>query len=83
MLTVSASRRGFSLSVSNRYFSITNLRRVLYVVCFLLGNSPAYKDGTECSETSAYKIQTPGNYPEKKTQHNRYFYKFHTAVRDQ
>jgi hypothetical protein len=22
---------------------------------------------TECSETSAYKIQTPGNYPEKKT----------------
>ena len=26
----------------------------------------AYEDGTECSETSAYKIQTPGNYPEKK-----------------
>jgi hypothetical protein len=24
---------------------------------------PAYEDGTECSETSAYKIQTPGNYP--------------------
>jgi len=24
----------------------------------------AYEDGTECSETSAYKIQTPGNYPE-------------------
>jgi hypothetical protein len=21
----------------------------------------------ECSETSAYKIQTPGNYPEKNT----------------
>jgi len=21
---------------------------------------PAYEDGTECSETSAYKIQTPG-----------------------
>jgi len=21
---------------------------------------------TDCSETSAYKIQTPGNYPEKK-----------------
>jgi hypothetical protein len=28
---------------------------------------PAYEDGTECSETSAYKIQTPGNYPEEKT----------------
>jgi len=25
---------------------------------------PAYEDGSECSETSAYKIQTPGNYPE-------------------
>jgi len=30
---------------------------------------PAYKDGTECSETSVYKIQTPGNYPEESTQH--------------
>jgi len=27
--------------------------------------SSAYKDGTECSETSAYEIQTPGNYPEE------------------
>ena len=26
---------------------------------------PDYEDGTECSETSAYKIQTPGNYPEE------------------
>jgi hypothetical protein len=25
----------------------------------------AYEDGTECSETSAYKIHTPGNYPEE------------------
>ena len=24
---------------------------------------PACEDGTECSETPAYKIQTPGNYP--------------------
>ena len=30
----------------------------------------AYEDGTECSETSAYKIQTPGNYPEESTQHS-------------
>jgi len=30
------------------------------VIIYLL----AYEDGTECSETSAYKIQTPGNYPE-------------------
>jgi hypothetical protein len=68
---------------------ISNFRRVLNVVCFLLGNSPAsefymptfrntltvqfsqadryeeylsaYEDGTECSETSAYKIQTLEN----------------------
>jgi hypothetical protein len=30
---------------------------------------PAYEDGTECSETSADKIQTPGNYPEENIQH--------------
>jgi hypothetical protein len=30
----------------------------------------AYKDGTECSETLAYKIQTPGNYLEEGTQHS-------------
>jgi hypothetical protein len=24
---------------------------------------------TECSKTSAYKIQIPGNYPEENTQH--------------
>ena len=29
---------------------------------------PAYEDGTQCSETSAYKIQTPGNYPEESIQ---------------
>jgi len=29
----------------------------------------AYDDGTVCSETSAYKIQTPGNYPEENIQH--------------
>jgi hypothetical protein len=27
-----------------------------------------YEDETECSETSAYKIQTPGIYPEESTQ---------------
>jgi len=25
---------------------------------------------TECSETSAYKIQMPGNYPEESKQHS-------------
>jgi len=31
---------------------------------------PIYEDGTECSETSAYKIQTPGNYPQKSIKHS-------------
>jgi hypothetical protein len=26
----------------------------------------------ECSETSAYKIQTPGNYPEENIQHKKH-----------
>jgi hypothetical protein len=25
---------------------------------------------TECSETSAYKVQMPGNYPEESIQHS-------------
>jgi hypothetical protein len=80
-------------------FLISNFRRALNVVCFLLGNSPASevymptfrnilsvpssqagvecfytrlpvcKDGTECSETSAYKFQTPGNYPKESIQY--------------
>jgi hypothetical protein len=29
----------------------------------------AYEDGTEFSKTSAYKILTPGNYPEENIQH--------------
>jgi hypothetical protein len=29
---------------------------------------PAYEDWTECSETSAYNIQTPGNCPEESIQ---------------
>jgi len=27
---------------------------------------------TECSETSAYKIQTPENYPEESIQHSEH-----------
>jgi hypothetical protein len=35
----------------------------------------AYEDRTQCSETSAYKIQTPGNYPEdiQHTEHGESF----------
>jgi hypothetical protein len=32
---------------------------------------PAYEDGTDrVFETSAYKIQTPGNYPEESIHHS-------------
>jgi len=27
---------------------------------------------TECSKTLAYKIQTPGNYPEESKQHSKH-----------
>jgi len=30
---------------------------------------PMKMEQTECFETSAYKIQTPGNYPEENIQH--------------
>ena len=33
---------------------------------------PAYEDRTGCFEISAYKIQTPGNYPEESTQHSEH-----------
>jgi hypothetical protein len=32
---------------------------------------PAYEDGTECSETSAYKLQTPGYYPKEGIKHKK------------
>ena len=36
-------------------------------------NLPAYEDGTDrLSETSACKIQTPGNYPEERKQHSEH-----------
>jgi len=72
-------------------FLISNFRRVLDDVFFLLGNSPVSKiymstfwntlfhvhrriyppmnmERTDYSETQAYKVQTPGNYPEESIQ---------------
>jgi hypothetical protein len=34
----------------------------------------AYEDGTECTETLAYKIQTPGHYPEESVQYLGFFF---------
>jgi hypothetical protein len=33
---------------------------------------PMKMEQTECSETSAYKIQTPGNYPEENIEHTEH-----------
>jgi len=33
---------------------------------------PMKMEQTECSETSEYKIQTPGNYPEESIQHTEH-----------
>ena len=46
-----ASRHIFNITMYQ--YLISSFRRVLYVVCFLLGNYPAYK------------LQTPGNYPKE------------------
>jgi hypothetical protein len=37
---------------------------------FLHTYLPMKIEQTECSETSAYKIQTPGNYPEESIQNS-------------
>jgi hypothetical protein len=35
---------------------------------------------TECSETPAYKIQTPGNYPEENIQHTEHGESFKSEI---
>jgi hypothetical protein len=57
-----------------RTFGILNCAtlRVSNIVLLHSPNLSAYEDGTERSETSAYKIQTPGNYPEESTQHSEH-----------
>jgi len=40
-----------------------HIKRVLF-------KEPMKMEQTECSETSAYKIQTPGNHPEESIQHS-------------
>jgi len=52
-----------------------NNREVIYLYKYRSYNAPVnlpayttYEYGTECSETSAYKIQTPGNHPKQRKQ---------------
>jgi hypothetical protein len=70
-------------------FLFSNFCCVLNVVCFRFGTLclfhlhrriSAYEDGTECSKTSAYKIQTPVNYPEESIKQCLiYFVQFHST----
>jgi len=45
---------------------LTRYEKFLILTCSsFYKHLSAYEDGTECSETSAYEFQTPGNYPEE------------------
>jgi hypothetical protein len=52
-------------------FSCINTRTFSNLV-ILHSYPPMKMEQTECSETSAYKIQTPGNYPEESIQHSEH-----------
>ena len=41
-------------------------------VCTIYTHLPAYEGGTECSETSVYKLQTPGYCPEESIEHSEH-----------
>jgi len=69
----------FYVIISFTQNSTQYYNKVNRVVCFLPGNSPAsefltpirlWRWNRQCSETSKYKIQTPGNYPEEIIQHS-------------
>jgi len=59
-----------------RIFSSQNFSRIntpTFSNLVILHTYPPMKmEQTECSETSAYKIQTPGNYPEESIQHSEH-----------
>jgi hypothetical protein len=49
-------------------------------VCSFHTHLLAYEGGTECFETSTYKIQTPGNYPKEIMQHKEENYKLNCDI---
>ena len=54
------------------YFPSQTFSRIIPQTCpqpsSFFTHLPAYEDGTECSETSEYKIQTAGNHPKESIQ---------------
>ena len=59
------------LPIGSGYFRAKPLH-VFSNLVILLTYTPMKVEQTECSETSAYKIQTPGNYPEENIQHSEH-----------
>ena len=57
--------------LSNRYFCPI-LSKFGGVWADSYKRPPMKMEQTECSETSAYKIQTPGNYPEESIEHSEH-----------
>ena len=53
-----------SFNISLTYL-LTYLLSYLLTYLLTYTHLPAYEDGTVCSETSAYKIQSPGNHPKE------------------
>jgi len=66
--------------VLNAFFWV--IPRRLNIICRCIG-VPACEDGTECSETLAYKIQTPGNYPEESIQQHQFILTVQMSVCEQ
>jgi len=67
-----APPRSFSFRLAQSIFE-RNFFPYKYPNNLILVILPAYivsEDGTVCSETSAYKIQTLGNRPKERTQHS-------------
>jgi hypothetical protein len=46
------------------------VKRLQNLFSFILPAYATYEDCTECSETSAHTIQTPGNHPKERKQHS-------------
>ena len=59
----------YIIKVMYAYFWTISLASEFYILCTY---QPMKLEQTECSETSAYKIQTPGNYPEENIQHSEH-----------
>jgi len=61
---------------SSQTFPRINTPTFSNLVIILHTYPPMKMEKTKCSETSAYKIQTPGNYPEKKYTRLNLFIKY-------